>query len=103
MLDTETEDFKWQDYASCNGAEEPNMFYDDYENDVITAMQVDQICQHCPVATWCLEDGLNSKGWGVWGGIYLIDGKVDEHRNSHKNKADWKELYRIHGRSFIEP
>lgn len=97
-MQTET-DFKWQDYASCNGAD-TNIFYDEYESDVVSAMQADQVCQHCPVAKQCFEDGISTDNWGVWGGIYLVYGKIDRAKNSHKTIDDWKRLEKIHGRSF---
>lgn len=93
-------DFKWQDYASCNGIQNTNIFYDDYESDVITALNTDQICMHCPVARQCLKDGEKTGSWGVWGGVYLVYGKIDQSKNSHKSEDDWNTLERIHGRDF---
>jgi len=93
-------DMKWQDYASCNGIDNPNLFFDDYESDVVVAMNTDQLCYHCPVARQCLEDGMEHGDWGVHGGVYLVYGKIDIQRNSHKNADDWKELENIHGRSL---
>jgi hypothetical protein len=95
------EEVKWQDYASCNGIDETNIFFDGYESDVFVAMGVDQLCYHCPVAKQCLEAGLSGE-WGVWGGVYLVYGKIDTQRNSHKNDKDWEELKRIHGYSLNE-
>jgi hypothetical protein len=97
---TTRQDIKWQDLASCNGIENTNLFYDDYESDVVIAMNTDEICFHCPVAKQCLEYGEETLGWGVHGGAYLVYGKIDKQRNSHKNTEDWKELERIHGRKF---
>jgi hypothetical protein len=93
---------KWQDFASCNGIENFNIFFDDYESDVIVAMNTDQMCFHCPVAKQCLQDGEESGSWGVHGGIYLVYGKIDQQRNIHKTEDDWKELSKIHGRTFNE-
>ena len=33
--------------------------------------------------------GESNKEWGVWGGIYLKDGKIDKEFNAHKDKEDW--------------
>jgi hypothetical protein len=93
-------DFKWQDFASCNGIENPNLFFDDYESDVVVAMNTDKMCMHCPVARQCLEDGEANGDWGVHGGVYLVYGRIDKSRNSHKNEDDWKELEEIHEREF---
>jgi len=114
-------DMKWQDYASCNGIEDyykiedtpsgdpmrvkhsgTNLFFDDYESDAVTAMNTDQMCFHCPVARQCLEDGEDSGSWGVHGGVYLVYGKIDIQRNSHKSADDWKELSEIHGYDLNE-
>jgi hypothetical protein len=95
-------DFKWQDYAACNGIEDTNIFFDDYESDVIIAMNTDQVCMHCPVAKQCLQDGESTGSWGIWGGVYLVYGKIDTSKNSHKSDEDWKRLEQIHGQSFSE-
>lgn len=96
-------DMKWQDYASCNGMDETNLFFDHYESDEIIAMNTDQICTHCPVAKQCLEAGISGGEWGVWGGVYLVYGKIDRQRNSHKTANDWKELEKIHGSILNAP
>jgi len=94
---------KWQDYASCNGVEDQAPFFDDYESDVVVAIATDQLCQHCPVAKQCLEEGTSDSNWGVWGGLYLVYGKIDKQRNSHKTDDDWRDLERIHGHELIRP
>lgn len=100
MLDAE---IKWQDFALCNGLEntkEFDPFFDDYEADVVTAVQTDAMCKVCPVAKQCLKDGEQYGSWGVHGGIYLVYGRPDKQKNSHKTDDDWKELESIHGRKF---
>lgn len=113
--DNDFEDFKWQDYSACRelGTTEievdgeevngTNLFYDLYETDVVTALNTDKICLHCPVIKQCLKAGLNGNSeWGVWGGIYLQYGKIDPVKNAHKSISEWKELEEIHGRDFSE-
>jgi hypothetical protein len=98
-------DIKWQDFASCNGIEGLEVsdpFYDEYESDVVVAMNTDQMCFHCPVAKQCLEDGIENSDWGVHGGVYLVYGKIDMQRNCHKNTSDWERLEEIHGYTFDE-
>jgi Transcription factor WhiB len=102
MLTSIDTEMKWQDLASCNGIENPDIFFDDYESDEVTAINTDQMCFHCPVAKQCLEDGQINGSWGVHGGVYLVYGRIDGQRNSHKTAEDWKELAQIHGLDFDE-
>jgi hypothetical protein len=78
--------FDWHEYASCSGLE-VNWFFDDYENDPIFAKQVDKLCASCPVNALCLQTGQENKEWGVWGGVYLVNGKPDTVRNAHKDAS----------------
>jgi hypothetical protein len=97
-LDHET--LKWYQLAACKNAD-INWFYDKYETDKELALQVDQMCMHCPVAKYCLEEAVENKEKGVWGGVYLDLGRVDRLNNSHKTPEVWKELKKIHGRTLI--
>ena len=101
MLDST--DVKWQDIASCNGIGNPNIFFDDYEADSVLAQNTDQMCLHCPVARQCLRDGRFHTSWGVFGGVYLVYGKIDKQRNSHKTDDIWKELKDLHGSEIDVP
>ena len=84
-LGLDLEDLEWSDLAICNGMP-TNMFYDDYESDVQVAKVVDDACLSCPVMVQCLERGMENSEWGVWGGMYLVSGKPDRNRNSHKTE-----------------
>jgi hypothetical protein len=87
-LGLDPEDVTWNDLAACkNWATET--FFDDYENDIVTATAVDAMCLSCPVAAQCLEYGRETKSWGVWGGVYLTDGEIDAKLNKHKSEQDW--------------
>lgn len=100
-LGMDEEDVKWYHIAACKNMP-VNWFFDDYENDVETAKQTDQICLSCPVAKFCLEDALESKQkYGVWGGVYLSYGKPSKSLNKHKTPDVWKQLRKIHGKSII--
>lgn len=93
-----SDELKWQDVAICNGGEDnSNLFFDEYESDVVIAMNTDQMCLHCPVAKQCLQSGMDNGDWGCWGGVYLVYGKPDKIRNSHKSIEDWERLEEIHG------
>lgn len=66
-----------------------NIFFDKYEDDNHLAKSVDNICNRCPVNQHCFAWGISNKEWGVWGGVYLKDGKIDKEFNAHKTKEDW--------------
>lgn len=79
---------KWKDKAKCLGLD-TNLFFDKYEEDQHLARSVDKICQSCPVNQECFATGISGKEWGLWGGVYLKDGKIDKEFNIHKTKEDW--------------
>lgn len=87
-LGADREDFDWTDLALCRGMD-TNMFYDDYESSPGIAHAVDQMCLSCPIMEICLKQGIENGEWGVWGGVYLVRGKVSKERNAHKSKKDW--------------
>lgn len=91
VLGADAEDFIWQDLALCKD-QDTNLFFDDYENSASTAKIVDEMCLSCPVMTICLRAGIDNAEWGVWGGIYLVRGKVNKDRNAHKSKKVWDEI-----------
>lgn len=80
--------FRWKDDAECLGMD-TNIFFDKYEEDQSFAKSVDNICFRCKVNKECFATGVSQKEWGVWGGVYLKDGKIDKEFNAHKNKEDW--------------
>lgn len=79
---------RWKDEAKCLNMD-TNIFFDKYEEDQHLASSVDSICHGCPVNKNCFAWGVSNKEWGVWGGIYLKDGKIDKEFNAHKDKEDW--------------
>lgn len=99
-LGLDEENLKWYQLAACSGAD-INMFYDTYETDKYTAVQVDEMCMHCPVIKQCYNEGVNNKERGVWGGIYMDLGRVDKEYNTHKTQEVWKRLKAIHGSSIV--
>lgn len=78
-------DFDWQDLAACNNYP-VNLFFEDYERDIVTAKQVDNLCLSCPVAKECYELGVSTRSTGVFGGFYLANGEVAKARNAHKDE-----------------
>lgn len=79
---------RWKDDARCLGMD-TNIFFDKYEEDQSLAKSVDKACRSCPVNKNCFAWGVSQKEWGVWGGVYLKDGKIDKEFNAHKTKEDW--------------
>ena len=84
---------KWKDKARCLGME-TNMFFDKYEEDPAMASSIDSFCSQCPVNKECLAVGVSNKEWGVWGGVYLKEGKIDKEFNQHKSKQSWFDTWR---------
>lgn len=82
---------RWQDLSVCRGID-TNLFYDDYESDEMTAITTDATCKSCPVRKQCLTFGVENYEWGVWGGVYLVNGKMDENKNAHKTEEDWNDI-----------
>lgn len=100
FFELDSEDFDWRDIGSCLGYGDPDLWYEAYENDSVVAAQVDEICIHCPVAKQCFAAGLRGKETGVWGGVYLENGKVSESENAHKSEDTVKALVKLHGKSL---
>lgn len=99
-LGIDPEDLRWYHLAACNNivkSVETDIFFDVYESDQIAASQTDQMCLHCPVAKQCLMYAVENKMTGVWGGIYLNNGKTDKKYNAHKTPETWKALKKVHG------
>lgn len=91
VLGLDPEDFSWRDVIVCRG-QDTELFYSRYEKSNRVAQLVDQMCLSCPVRKQCLEAGIENQEWGVWGGIFLVNGKPDEARNSHKTEDIWDQI-----------
>lgn len=79
---------EWKDEGSCRDYD-TNMFFDTYEEDENLRPAIDSLCAQCPVAKICFAVGVSQKEWGVWGGIYVENGKISREFNKHRTKADW--------------
>ncbi len=84
----------WQDEALCSGLD-TNKYFDIYEEDQEAAKQVDRMCLACPVIKECFDFGVSTESWGVWGGIYLTDGRIDNIKNSHKSEEKWYKILEL--------
>jgi hypothetical protein len=79
---------QWKDSGSCNDYD-TNLFFDKYEEDLFLRPAIDKLCSSCPVARDCFAVGVSQKEWGVWGGIFLENGKISREFNKHRSKKDW--------------
>jgi hypothetical protein len=100
------EEVTWHDLAACRNIVEVaydengersvfDPMFDSYENDTApfsVRKAVDELCLSCPVQKICYDDGVANGEPGVWGGVYLTNGKHDRTRNEHKTKAVWKRI-----------
>lgn len=81
----------WTSEALCAGLDTEE-YFDKYEASQECAQKVDSLCIGCPVIRECFEYGVSTESWGVWGGVFLIDGKIDNVRNAHKTPESWLEI-----------
>jgi hypothetical protein len=81
----------WTGEALCAGLN-TELFFDKYELDQSVAKDIDRLCLSCPVMKECFDYGVQTESFGVWGGVFLNDGKLDNVRNSHKTPEIWKSI-----------
>jgi hypothetical protein len=84
----------WLSEALCAGTD-TEFYFDKYENDQSIAKEIDRQCLSCPVVKECFDYGVKTESFGVWGGVFLNDGKLDNVRNSHKTQEVWQRLLGI--------
>jgi hypothetical protein len=89
-------DHEWIAKAKCRSMDR-EMFFDKYEEDSDLAKVVDAICVSCPVVKDCFDHGTTNNEWGVWGGVYLVDGEVNATRNIHKTQEAWSKILDVVG------
>lgn len=96
-LGIDKDEFDWFDLAICRGMD-TNLFFDKYETDVNIAKSVDEACMSCPVSKICFQAGVENDEYGVWGGVYLSSGSVDNSKNTHKTSEFWKRIKKKNGK-----
>lgn len=84
-------DEQWYTKASCKDFD-VSLFFEKYEHDAEMARTMDLLCLSCPVIKECFESGCETNSWGVWGGVFLVEGKPDGARNAHKDEKTWSEV-----------
>jgi hypothetical protein len=82
----------WKEKGKCKDFD-TNFFFDKYEEDKDLRLAVDNLCSTCPMAKHCFAVGVSQKEWGVWGGIYLENGKISKEYNKHRTKEDWAKTW----------
>jgi hypothetical protein len=70
-----------------------NLFFDKYEEDLQVSNAVDSLCSQCPMQRKCLAYGVSNQEWGVWGGVYLEQGKISKEFNKHKDNDLWFKIW----------
>ena len=78
----------WKDQGLCRDYD-TNLFFDKYEEDIDLRPAIDNLCSRCTVARQCFAVGVSQKEWGVWGGIYIENGKISREFSKHRTKEDW--------------
>jgi len=85
---------EWKDEAPCKDSGYAiNDFFDNYEEDIELRQDIDALCFSCPLARHCFAVGVSQKGYGVWGGVYIENGKPSREFNRHRTKADWAKVW----------
>ena len=83
----------WKNDASCFEYD-TNIFFDKYEEDEDLRLAIDQLCLGCKVSKTCFAVGISQKEWGVWGGIFLENGKISREFSRHRTKEQWGETWK---------
>jgi hypothetical protein len=91
ILGLDAEDLDWRHLAVCKG-QDISLFHERYENNVRVARNTDAMCLSCPVRKECLQTGVENGEWGVWGGVFLVSGRMDEQKNAHKTQDIWEQI-----------
>jgi Transcription factor WhiB len=86
------QNYDWDADASCKGYD-TNLFFDKYEEDLQLRPAIDNLCSNCPIARECFARGVSNKSTGVWGGIYIDNGKISREFNRHRTKQAWAETW----------
>lgn len=66
---------RWQDEAACRTAPPDDAeAFTEVRTQAEAAPLVSTYCSECPVRLRCLAEGRALRGWGVFGGLALVDG-----------------------------
>lgn len=85
---------KWINKADCR--DKPvEWFFESYEQDVTVALDVDDLCKHCPVKRECFYNAVDTDSistTGVRAGLYFVLGKPSKAKNGHKTPEEYARL-----------
>jgi hypothetical protein len=84
--------YKFENDRLCLGMD-TNLFFEKYEEDNTVSISVDSLCSRCPSQRKCLAYGVSNQEWGVWGGVYLEQGKISKEFNKHKDNDSWFKVW----------
>jgi len=84
---------EWKDQGSCRDYD-TNLFFDKYEDEIELRPAIDKLCSECPMLRQCFAVGVSQKEWGVWGGIFLENGKISREFSRHRTKEQWGETWK---------
>lgn len=84
---------KWKEDAACKDLD-VNLFFDKYEEEPDLRPAIEEFCFNCPIVRQCFAVGVSQKHIGVWGGVYLENGKVSREFGRHKTKQQWQETWK---------
>lgn len=78
----------WIKDAKCHRENLPSsFFFEGFERgDAFFQMHVRNICENCPVNIECLAMGIETKSSGIWGGIFLENGREKKRRKNKKKE-----------------
>ena len=83
---------EWKNNGACLNMD-TELFFDKYEENLEVRDFVDDLCAECPLVRHCFAVGVSEKAWGVWGGIYMENGKISREFGKHRTKQDWAEVW----------
>lgn len=63
--------------ACASGLFDPEMWFPD-PKDEVTRSRAEAVCAVCPIRDACLDFGVDNRMTGVWGGVSLVRGKVED-------------------------
>ena len=71
------------------------LFFEGYEQRPELRSTANQICAACPVRQECLNNALENNETGMYGGVYLNRGHIDEVKNAEKTTQEWEAIRRL--------
>lgn len=64
----------WEEFALCKDMN-PELFFSEYEKDVNIRPSMKDLCNTCPVKSFCRNTAIEEERTGLWGGVYFEMGE----------------------------